>query len=435
MYDAQRTVDTARTVQDAAPQAPAAPGRQTLLGSDREQAQPSARGSSPSIFSGSPLPWALSRSIPTEAGVEMLAAMQSSPTIEADDLDEELDDESAAVGMEVDEDAAEPDEGRSAKPVATAAKSRKKKIPSSAYATEHGKEMRNFKFIGTPTVTNTFGMGFGGPNTYDVDPRPIDEQIKALKDQLAAATTMKERKALQQALLERKNEKKYGPKIRNMVSVDIGTVVGGKAPKFLEGWALVFHKTYVKVRGKNIRLNSHDHTGWIRVEKLVPRGRKAVAKFQKRLRAELRNPKKKGSGHVAKVKGGALTFDVQGAETIRDDQAFRIAGGSASTPLGNYTHNPDRYGDVIIGVWNPPGSGADGKRFSGSGGVRAFLKKADDQTFHLCKVAPMIIRDITGKGTSTWRYVRAEVNNEQVFCWVLEKWKTPKGKTGQNFRV
>jgi hypothetical protein len=44
----------------------------------------------------------------------------------------------------------------------------------------------------------------------------------------------------------------------------------------------------------------------------------------------------------------------------------------------------------------------------------------------------MQITDTTGRGTSTWRYVRAPLNGEQIFCWLLQSWRTPNGN-GSNF--
>jgi hypothetical protein len=137
----------------------------------------------------------------------------------------------------------------------------------------------------------------------------------------------------------------------------------------------------------------------------------------------------KGSGHKAKVKGHLHEFHLRKPETITDD-SFIVQGGGDETSIGNYTHRPERYGDVIIGVWNPPGSGAHGKRFGGSGGIRAFFPLT--QKFHVTEVAPMHVHDVSGNHSSTWRYIAARLNHDTVYCWVLQSWTSPSGH-GQNF--
>jgi hypothetical protein len=260
-------------------------------------------------------------------------------------------------------------------------------VPHSAYATAHRKEMRNYHFRAGTTITNTAGTDFGAPNTYAPDK--------------VEGTAADKRTVL------------------HTISVDISTVVNG--------WVLVFHKTHVTHGHHTASLYSGDHTGWIRVRQLPEHARHAIAAFQHAERRRLAHGK--GSGHRAPTTGARRTFDITRPETLTDD-SFLVRGGGDTTSIGNYTHRPARYGDVIIGVWNPPGSGADGKRFGGSGGIRAFFPL--DQKFHLTDVAPMHVADVTGTGTSTWRYLAATVGHDWVYCWVLERWHGPSG-SGHNF--
>jgi hypothetical protein len=169
-------------------------------------------------------------------------------------------------------------------------------------------------------------------------------------------------------------------------------------------------------------------------------GRAAVAKVQTRVRAELGKKGSRGSGHVAPIKPkselaskkNTFEFDVQNEQSLYGDTTFKILGGGGDTPLGNYTLKPKNYGNAIVGVWNPPGSGSGGARFDGSGGIRAFLPVKNTK-FQICDVAPMTIKDETGKGTSEWYYVTTRLNGESIYCWLLQSWKTPDGNVGQNF--
>ena len=424
----------------------AQPGRSTLPeNNDGAHEVPRAwpRASSPSLFGAGTLPWANATPISSTEGTQMIAAIQPSPMIENEEAeleDEEHDDETAAIGREQHANDAQADappaendgEGTS---VATAAAAKRKpsaksKVPSSKYATAHGKEMKNFTFKSDAKITNLAGLDFGAPDTFDTT--PLDQQLSYWKGKLAAATTTKERKRIQTIIGDIKRQEKFGPAIRNTVSVDLGTAVGfrpGKRGKPPQGFVLAFHKTFIKRGGKTIRLDSNDHTGWIPIAKLGERGQKAGTKVEKKLTETL--AKGKGSGHRAPLKDRKPhTFAGANAAVIAGDDAFRIKGGSASTPLGNYTVNSERYGDVIIGVWNPPGSGAGGKRFSGSGGIRAFFPL--DQKFFLCDVGGMTVEDTKGTSTSTWRYVYARIQNEPVYCWLLQNWTTPQG-SGHNF--
>jgi len=283
----------------------------------------------------------------------------------------------------------------------------------SAYATRHNKVMRNFAFRPGTTITNTAATAtgdgdFGAPNT---DPNELDD--------------VKSRGKERETLLK-------------TVSVDISTVVGGKpADQYRDGWVLTFHKTQIQRGKKRVRADSGDHTGWIRVGDLSSHGIAAVAKYQRKMRKEL--ARGKGSGHRAKVRGPAKTIaptnptsiNGNGSPRPADYFKFKVRGGSAETSVGNYTVNPKRYGsNIIIGVWNPPGSGADGERFGGSGGVRAFVPIGRE--IRLAATRALTIPDVTGTATATWRYVRVMLDNDPVYCWLLESWKTPKGG-GSNF--
>lgn len=127
-------------------------------------------------------------------------------------------------------------------------------------------------------------------------------------------------------------------------------------------------------------------------------------------------------------------------------EAFRIKGGSVddngdptSTPCGNYTLNPARYGQNIVGVWNPPGStGSNGKPNAGSGGVRVFIPIG--KHLELCDVPAIGIDNFdkaVGNGTSTWVYVSCILDGERIYCWVLRRWMfTTTGfadRSGANF--
>ncbi|HEY5935609.1 MAG TPA: hypothetical protein VIU61_13260 [Kofleriaceae bacterium] len=334
-------------------------------------------------------------------GEQMLAGLAPAPG--APDLDEDSDEDA-----EVRDDRDAADEAESSEPTASAA--RRPRVPGSAFATQHNKVMRNFAFRPGTTITNTTADAdgdFGGPNT---DPNELDD----------VKSRGRERKTLLKT-----------------VSVDISTVVGGKrANQFRDGWVLTFHKTQIKRGKKRVRADSGDHTGWIRVGDLSSRGIAAVAKYQQKMRKEL--GRGKGSGHKAKVRGPAKTIAPTNPASINgnaprpaDYFKFKVRGGSAETSLGNYTVNPKRYGSgVIIGVWNPPGSGADGKRFGGSGGVRAFVPIGTE--IRLAATRALTIPDVTGTATATWRYVRVVLDNQPVYCWLLESWQTPKG-SGSNF--
>lgn len=277
------------------------------------------------------------------------------------------------------------------------------KVPGSPYATSHRKEMRNYRFKPGTRITNTVpgdeGGTFGPPNTYHPE-----------------------------AVLDR-----YRDFLLRTVSVDIGTVVGGKPPRYLDGWVLVFHKYVPKGKRKFGKLDTGDHTGWIRVRQLASSAIKSLSAYQDKVRRTLTSGK--GSGHAAQVTGGPRKLHPVNHDIIANPRsaryfAFTVLGGSDDTNLGNYTLRPERYGNVIVGVWNPPGSGAGGQRFGGSGGIRAFLPL--ETRFLLARTAPIEIADRSGQATSTWHYVRARVNNERIFCWVLQSWRTPEG-SGSNF--
>jgi hypothetical protein len=328
--------------------------------------------------------------ITREDGERMVAGMEAVPRIEAEAEAEA----ETGIGSEAEAEAeAEPETAPEARTKAESEAHAKQAghhhhhgVPHSAYATEHRKLMRNYRYEAGALIENLAGEDFGAPNTYKPDAVPHAYQAKIL----------------------------------HTVSVDISTVVGG--------WVLVFHKTYAKLPGhKTKKVLSGDHTGWIRIHQLPKSAQHAIAHVQHRLRHELAHGK--GSGHKAKVKGHLHEFHLRKPETITDD-SFLVRGGGDETSIGNYTHRPSRYGDVIIGVWNPPGSGAHGKRFGGSGGIRAFFPLT--QKFHVTEVAPMHVHDVTGNHSSTWRYIAARLNHDTIYCWVLQSWTSPSGD-GQNF--
>jgi hypothetical protein len=339
--------------------------------------------------------------LPAARGEQMLASLAPTPT-----ADESSDEDAEVSDGRGDRDTEAPE------PTASASR-RRRKVPESAYATRHNKVMRNFAFRPGTTITNTAATAggdgdFGAPNT---DPNELDD--------------VKSRGKERETLLE-------------TVSVDISTVVGGKpGNQYRDGWVLTFHKTQIKRGTKRVRADSGDHTGWIRVGDLSSRGIAAVARYQKKMRKEL--SRGKGSGHRAKVRGPAKTIapvnptsiNGNGSPRPADYFKFKVRGGSAETSVGNYTVNPKRYGsNIIIGVWNPPGSGADGERFGGSGGVRAFVPLGKE--IRLAATNALTIPDVTGTATATWRYVRVVLEGQPVFCWLLESWTTPKGG-GSNF--
>lgn len=398
MFDASRAAEHLAAPRQTLDPGRPAPGKQTLL--DQGQGRDGTHGGSKasggeSLFGTGALPWSSGKLIATDEGEQLLAAMRPSPERTDDGDHEEPELEAREADADVDGEAELDDGGGKDVTAPRVAEKRRSghRVPTSRYATEHGKVMRNFRFKSGTRVSNTVGGDFGAPNSYK--PSKVE---------------------------------RFKHEILHTVSVDIGTVVGGKKPKFLSGWVLVFHKTYVRRHGDDIKVDTGDHTGWIKVSQLGAHGRASVAKHQRKLRRRLAHGA--GAGHRARIKGKPHTFDIKNNAMLDSDKVFRIKGGSGSTPLGNYTHRPDRYGDVIIGTWNPPGSGAGGARFGGSGGIRAFLPLT--QQFYLCDVAPMHVTDTTGTGTSTWRYVRANVNHERIYCWVLQRWSTRTG-SGQNF--
>jgi hypothetical protein len=270
----------------------------------------------------------------------------------------------------------------------------------SAYATRHDKVMRNYRFKTGTLITNT--------TDTEYRPNRSSKELRKLPG----------------------NERRT---LLNTISVDIGTVIGGsKRDGYASGWVLVFKSTHIKRGGKKVKVPSGDHTGWIRVNRLAGDARKALAAHQRVVRRRLRQGK--GAGHAAPLETKKRRFAVENRTTLWRDTAFMIQGGGGDTPLGNYTHRPGRYGDVIIGVWNPPGSGSAAGRFSGSGGIRAFFPL--DQEFQLAKDAGAIeIQDTSGRGRSHWRYIGAELNGETIYCWLLERWQTRHGDKGHNFTL
>jgi hypothetical protein len=286
-----------------------------------------------------------------------------------------------------------------AKVSAKAAKKHKHHIAHSAYITSHSKAMRNFHYKPSAEITNTQSEHYGAPNTYGTNHVP---------------------KAAKKLLL-------------STISVDIDTVVGAN-PK--TGVVLVFHKTHAKIHGKTHTVPSGDRTGWVKVQQLPPKARNKIAHHQHGLRKKLAHGK--GSGHRAKLKGKAHQFEITNPDTISADYGdFPIRGSSSDggTPLGAYTTGP-RYGtDVVVGVWNPPGSGDGHERFGGTGGIRAFLPATDPNfRFRLTTVPHVTVWDKKGTHWSKWCYVEARLGGQQIYCWLLQSWTSPNGP-GHNFRV
>jgi hypothetical protein len=288
---------------------------------------------------------------------------------------------------------------------------RKPSVPSSAYATSHRKNLQNYRFRAGTRVTNTGSTAggvedvergdFGAPNEYSPGKVP----------------------------------KKYRGTLLKTVSVDIGTLVGGsKRTRYRSGWVLVFHRGVIRNGRRSATPYSGDHTGWIQVKQLPDRARAKIVASETALRPKLRRGK--GSGHAADATGDRRGFAFSNPDMLFNKKKsptyydFRIQGGKETTSLGNYTHHPSLYGDIVVGTWNPPGSGAGGKRFDGSGGIRAFLPLTAQ--FKLTTVPALTVPDASNRATSVWRYIQATVKGETIYCWLLQSWTTPAG-SGHNF--
>lgn len=312
-------------------------------------------------------------------------ALSPEPPAAADDAEPEAHEAPAERAAGSVEPAAEPAAAApaTAAPVAAAARSQPKGVPG-GYAGEHRKEIRSYPFRGKgPTITNTVGESFGKPDRDE--PKVADGKI----------------------------------------SVDIATVVGGKASNnYQGGFVLVFHRRGGPVTKDNPKRHSGDHTGWVKVAQLPKVAQREIAAFQTTQRKELRI-ERKAPGHRAALDGKTYTFQISNNRLLVDKADpghvdFRIGGGKSSTPLANYTLNPPTYGDIIVGCWNPPGSGAGSTAFIGSGGIRAFLPLGT--TLYGCAVADHVVTEQQDRGTAKFMYVRAKVNHEDVFMWVLRTW-------------
>jgi hypothetical protein len=209
------------------------------------------------------------------------------------------------------------------------------------------------------------------------------------------------------------------------ITIDPGTVVGG--------YVLVFHKKFVFEKGKRKKVESYDPTGWARIARLPNRARAAIRTTQKTVRKTL--ARGKGPGSAAKLARGApKSFAPQNAELLIGKTPavpFRIKGGSKTgdgTSLGGYTPNPDYGTSVIVGTWNPPGAtNANGKRYTGSGGVRVFIPVSSP--FRLTEAPPQEIQSKDKRGTARFVYVQAKVAGTKTFSWVMERWEY-RGPTG-----
>jgi hypothetical protein len=296
--------------------------------------------------------------------------------------------------------------------VRAAGRKRRKKpgVPSSAYATSHRKNMKNYRFRSGTRITNTVSTAggvedvrrgdFGAPNEYHPEKVPRKDRGTLLKT----------------------------------VSVDIGTVVGGsKRTRYRSGWVLVFHRGVIRSGRSSTTPYSGDHTGWIQVKQLPDGARNTIAASEDALRPKLRRGK--GSGHAADATGDLRGFSFSNIDMLFNKKSpmyynFLVQGSKETTRLGNYTHHSRLYGDIVVGTWNPPGSGSGGKRFGGSGGIRAFLPLTAQ--FKLTTVPALTVPDASNRATSVWRYVQATVKGETIYCWLLQSWTTPSGN-GHNF--
>ena len=233
----------------------------------------------------------------------------------------------------------------------------------------------------------------------------------------------------------------------DQISVDIGTVVGSRSANYKNAYVLVWHtrkgaddRKAADGKALNPKKRSADPTGWIKVGKLPKKARDEIAAFQnKERKAQTRGT---GPGHKAATTSLTMTLAPVNPTGITEKfvprpapqtplEAFRIKGGGvdaetgtpSSTPCGNYTKN-DRYGETIVGVWNPPGStGSNGVPNTGSGGIRVFVPIGT--TLQICDVAPVQVANFdtaVGTGTSTWVYVTAKINREQLYFWILRSW-------------
>jgi hypothetical protein len=235
-----------------------------------------------------------------------------------------------------------------------------------------------------------------------------------------------------------------------MISIDLSTVIGSRAGGYKNAYVLVWQDRAGRdqdqrkdANGKALNPDnkSADPTGWIKVGKLPKKARDDIKQFQDRDRKK-RAKEGTAAGSPAKLLGTTVTVAPTNAHLITDKlvptngkilEPFRIAGGGIdpetgdpkSTPAGNYTHNPARYGDNIVGVWNPPGShGAGGGKNNGSGGIRVFVPLATQ--LQLCDVAPIVIPNSdtsAGTGQSYWVYVTARINHQQIYFWILHHWE------------
>jgi hypothetical protein len=259
------------------------------------------------------------------------------------------------------------------------------------------------------------------------------------------------------------NSRDGGAHADGMISVDIGTVVGSAKDGYKNAYVLVWKAS--KAKGPEIDpatnepdRNSGDPTGWVRIGKLPKKARADIAKAQAKKKKKLRT-NKAGAGAKAPTTGQTFKIAPVNPTSITEQfiargegqsklEAFRIKGGSVSengdptsTPCGNYTINAARYGQNIVGVWNPPGStGSNGKANAGSGGIRVFIPVGKE--LELCDVAPIIIDnyDTTiGNGSSTWVYVTCRMAGERIYFWMLRSWTFTevaalggKDRSGQN---
>lgn len=202
---------------------------------------------------------------------------------------------------------------------------------------------------------------------------------------------------------------------RRRIAVDIGTVVNG----------------HVFVYDGRIR-------GWIRISDIDKRARSSIRRKQNTLKLN----KGKGAGHRAPAAKNKPLLRVKPWGDVIDNnvyEKFRIEGsrttGKIGTELGNYAdseHNRKYRPNVAVGTWNTPGAESrKGKKYPGSGGVRAFVPYDPDlaakcQTFRRCKVPKQRVRSANETAEfqrhAWFVYGYTKFGGQRVYMWMLYRW-------------
>jgi hypothetical protein len=210
---------------------------------------------------------------------------------------------------------------------------------------------------------------------------------------------------------------------RRKIAVDIGTVVDG----------------HVFVYDGRIR-------GWIRISDISKRARSSIRRKQNGLKLNKGN----GAGHRAPAAKTKPLLRVQPYGDPMEDSvyhSFRASGARkqkdgtkgrnppAGTPIGNYAnsqHSQNYRSNVVVGTWNTPGAASrEGKKYPGSGGVRAFVPYDPQHatkcnTFRRCKVPAQIARSTDEtpelKRRAWFVYGYTKLGGQRVYMWMLSKW-------------